>query len=146
MNYLDIVIAALIGSAFLLGAILGVVRLVFYLLGLLLGAVAASYIDASLDFNPLIRGIISISSWILISFSSGAVGWMIHKKLKNIGVTFLDRLWGALFSAISVSCAVTVALSQLKILFPPSALLIESSSAAEFLFSISRAVFSSLNR
>ncbi|MBN1619871.1 CvpA family protein [candidate division WOR-3 bacterium] len=146
MNYLDIVIIALITGAFFLGAILGVVRLVFYLLGLLLGAVAASYIDASLGFSPLIRGVMSISSWILISFSSGAVGWMIQKKLRNIGVTFLDRLWGALFSAISVSFAVTVALSHLKVLFPPSALIIESSPVAEFLFSISRAVFSSLNK
>lgn len=146
MNYIDAVIITAVAVAFVTGAVLGIVRLVFYLLGLLLGAFAASYVEASLPFNPWVVRIVSISVWILVSFSSGALGWMLQKKLRNFGVSFLDRLWGALFSTISISFALAVVLLYVKSMYPPASAVIDNSFAADFLFSSTRSVFSSFNR
>ncbi|MBN1149653.1 CvpA family protein [candidate division WOR-3 bacterium] len=146
MNAIDITILGACALAILAGAVLGIVRLVFYLLGLMVGAVAASYADTSVNFSPWLSHVLSLSLWIAVSFSFGAIGFFLHKKLKNIGINPLDRFWGAAFSTIAVSIALIVALSFVKSIYPPAVEIIEDSFAANFLLSIQKSVFTSLNR
>lgn len=133
MNYLDFIILAILTISFILGAALGIVRLIFYALGLFLGAIAASYLKPFLPVGGWLLAGAVILIWIVISFSFGVIGRIIQKKISKIGVSFLDRIWGAIILTIFTAFALVVILSYASVLIPGSALLIYSSPLAQFL-------------
>ncbi|KQC14822.1 MAG: hypothetical protein APR63_13280 [Desulfuromonas sp. SDB] len=133
MNYLDFIILGILSVSIIIGATLGIVRLIFYSLGMFLGAIAASYLKPFLPVGGWLLAGAVILIWIAISFSFGIIGRIIQKQVSKIGVSCLDRIWGAVILTIFTAFALLVVLSYASVLIPGSSVIIYSSPLAQFL-------------
>jgi len=141
MSLLNIVLLVLLLLSFIIGGILGLVKLIFYTLGLFLGAVAALYFKPMIPVGGWFQFGIVVGIWIVISFSFGIIGRMIQKKINKAGISLLDRMWGSIVFTVFTAFIISVVLSYVKILLPDTISILDKSFIVDILTKASEFVF-----
>jgi len=117
MNYIDVIIIALLIMAAIFGFWKGFVRQLFGLAALLLGIFcawhfsdfAASYISQWIDKNETAVTIISFAiTFIVVLIGVVWVGKLADKLIKMIALGLLNRLIGLLFSAVKMAFILSI--------------------------------------
>jgi len=113
LNWIDIMIAALMLMGFLHGLLKGAIQEVFAVLALVLGVVAGGKVaegtisvTSQLSHPTAARGFAFIITFILVAIGVGLLGKMFSGLAKAANLRFADRLLGGVVGACLVGLAV----------------------------------------
>lgn len=123
MHWLDIVFAAILAVNILIGLSKGVIRVLFPLVGLILGILVAAhsygagaiYLKPYLDSANWAKLISFAIILILITSIITLIGYLIFKLLHLLLLGWLDRVGGAVFGAIKgtfIVCLIIILLAK----------------------------------
>ncbi len=140
MNYLDIILGALIAFFAIRSTLRGAMREIFSLLALIAGIMVSSrfyplaaallipYID-----NPWARTIISCSAiFILLYLCINTAGWLIAKLIKFIHLSPLDRFAGFFIGTAKGYLIACLLIIMLLMLAPPGSKLLKESRVSVY--------------
>jgi len=125
MNYIDIIIIALLAFAAIVGVWKGFIRQLFGLVALFLGIwcachfsnYAAFYISQWIDKNETAVTIISFAvTFIVVLFGVVLVGRLAEQLIKVVMLGFFNRLMGILFSVVKMALILSVSIWLLQAL------------------------------
>ena len=125
MNYIDIIIIALLAFAAIVGVWKGFIRQLFGLVALFLGIwcachfsnYAAFYISKWIDKNETAVTMISFAvTFIVVLFGVVLVGRLAEQLIKVVMLGFFNRLMGILFSVVKMALILSVSIWLLQAL------------------------------
>lgn len=137
MQLIDIFLLVLFLFSFIFGFLFGIIKLLFYFIGIVIGAISISYLKAFIPFKGWIQLAIIIFIWIAISFICGIIGSIVQKNAKKAGISFLDRFWGAIISLFFLVFVVIFIISNINVFFPEISIYYENSVIIKLLLNIS---------
>jgi len=123
MNYIDIIIIALLAFAAIMGVWKGFIRQLFGLVALFLGIwcachfsnYAAFYISKWIDKNETAVTMISFAvTFIVVLFGVVLVGRLAEQLVKVVMLGFLNRLMGLLFSVVKMALILSISIWLLQ--------------------------------
>jgi len=140
MNYLDIILCAIIAFFAIRSTLRGAMREIFSLLSLLAGVMVSSrfYAPAATLLIPYIdnqwaRTIISCSAiFILVYICINTAGWLIAKLIKFIHLSPLDRLAGFFVGTAKGYLIACLLIIMLLMLAPPGSKLLKESRVSVY--------------
>jgi len=107
MNWLDIVLIVALGLSILMGLWTGLVRMIFMLIGVIVGMVlAGAYTDGLADKCTFFNNVTTAHIFAFIVIFLGTIivasiiGMLIRNMLKNVGLGLIDRVGGAVLGVV----------------------------------------------
>jgi membrane protein required for colicin V production len=140
MNYLDIILCAVIAFFAIRSTLRGAMREIFSLLAMIVGVMVSSrFYSPAADLlipyinNPWARTIISCSAiFILAYICINTAGWLIAKLIKFVYLSPLDRLAGFFIGAAKGYLIACLLIIMLLMLAPPGGKLLKESRVSGY--------------
>lgn len=148
MNIFDIIVAVILSFCLIRGFLIGMVRQVSSIVGVLAGFFAGiryyslltGYLKGWIDT----AGYRDIAAFMIIFCAVFAVvillAWVIHYLMKVSKVGWLDRTLGVIFGAVKAILVASILLIALTTFLPPEVTIIEKSRLARYLTPVSEKI------
>lgn len=148
MNIFDIIVVVILSFCLIRGFMIGIVRQVSSIVGVLAG------FFAGIRYYPLLTGI--LQRWIenpgfrdiaafMVIFCGVFIGvvllaWVIHYLMKVSKISWLDRILGVVFGAVKALLVAAIILIALTTFLPPNTSVVQQSRLARYLMPVSEKI------
>lgn len=148
MNIFDIIIVVVLSFCLIRGFLIGMVRQISSIVGVLAGFLAAiryyplltGYLKEWID-TPGYRDIAAFMILFCIVFIVVILlAWIIHYLMKVSKIGWVDRVLGVIFGAVKAALVVSILLVALTTFLPPGTGVVQQSRLARYLTPISEKI------